>query len=246
MWSLETLQRWYDPADPVHGVEHILRVVALAEKIAAGEGAQMEIVRAAAYLHDAVDRERATVVSRKDHHLAAAELAAQVLKQAGWSEAQIAAVQHCIRSHRFRHPEEAAQTLEAKVVFDADKLDAIGAIGVARAIARAIQKGMPVYTPPSSLFLEKGVLEKDEKHSAYHEYWFKLRHLKDRLFTPTARQLAVERQAVMINFFEALQREAQLFIDSRLPLEERRETHENPQERMDGDAGSNLARLASL
>lgn len=210
MWSLETLSRWYDPADPVHGIEHIRRVVALAEKIAASEGAQMEIVRAAAYLHDAIDRERETFVSRQDHHLVAAELAARVLGQAGWNEMQIAAVQHCIRSHRFRHPQEAPQTLEAKVVFDADKLDAIGAVGVGRAIARAIQKGMPVYAPPSSLFLEKGILDKGEMHSAYHEYWFKLRHLKDRLFTPTARHLAIERQAVMVNFFEALQREADL------------------------------------
>lgn len=210
MCSLETLLRWYDPADPVHGIEHIRRVVALAEKIAASEGAQMEIVRAAAYLHDAVDREQATFVSPQDHHLAAAELAARVLSQAGWSEAQIAAVQHCIRSHRFRHPQEAPQTLEAKVVFDADKLDAIGAIGVGRTIARAIQKGMPVYASPSSLFLEKGVLESNEMHSAYHEYWFKLRHLKDRLFTATARQLAIERQVVMVNFFEALQREVNL------------------------------------
>ncbi|RCK74751.1 MAG: hypothetical protein ANABAC_1468 [Anaerolineae bacterium] len=208
MWSLETLRSWYDPADPVHGIEHVRRVVALAEKIATSEGAQIEIVRAAAYLHDAVDRERAAFVSRKEHHLAAAELAARVLSQAGWSEEQITAVQHCIRSHRFRNASEAPQTLEAKVVFDADKLDAIGAIGAARAIARAIQKGMPVYTPPSSLFLEKGVLDKEEMHSAYHEYWFKLRHLKDRLFTPTARQLAIERQAVMTAFFEALQREA--------------------------------------
>ena len=210
MWSLETLQRWYDPADPVHGSEHIRRVVALAEKIAAGEGAQMEIVCAAAFLHDAVDREQETFASRQEHHLVAAELAARVLSQAGWSEAQIAAVQHCIRSHRFRQSQEAPQTLEAKVVFDADKLDAIGAIGVGRAIARAIQKGLPVYAPPSSLFLETGVLDKGEMHSAYHEYWFKLRHLKDKLFTPTARQLAIQRQAVMTEFFEALQQEADL------------------------------------
>ncbi|PWH19080.1 MAG: hypothetical protein DDG59_04170 [Anaerolineae bacterium] len=222
MFTLETLQRWYDPADPVHGVDHIRRVVALAEKIAAREGAQIEIVRAAAYLHDALDREQATSVSRKEHHLAAADLAARVLRQEGWSETMIAAVQHCILSHRFRHVQEPPQTLEAKVVFDADKLDAMGAFGVARAIARAVQKGMPIYAPPSSLFLERGVLAEQEAHSAYHEYWFKLRHLQERLFTSTARQLAIQRQAVMVAFFEALQREADL-ADGFYSPEERKE-----------------------
>ncbi|MCX8063502.1 MAG: HD domain-containing protein [Anaerolineales bacterium] len=221
MWSLEILQRWYDPADPVHGIDHIRRVVALAEQIAEAEGADLEIVRAAAYLHDAADRKQEDSAPRKDHHLVAAELAGEVLRQAGWNEARIAAVQHCIRSHRFRNSQEAPQTLEAQVVFDADKLDAIGAVGVARAIARAMQKGMPFYAPPSSLFLDTGVLAEQETHSAYHEYWFKLRHLKERLFTPTAHRLAVERQTAMIAFFEALQAEAGIFPNGFSPLEER-------------------------
>ncbi len=210
MWTLETLQRWYDPADPVHGIDHIRRVVALGEIITQAEGADIDIVRAAAYLHDAVDRQRGIAIPRQDHHLAAAQLAGEVLRQAGWNDRRIAAVQHCIRAHRFRSSQEAPQTIEAKVLFDADKLDAIGAVGVARAIGRAMQKGLPFYTPPSSLFLEKGVLDTQEVHSAYHEYWFKLRHLRDRLFTQTARQLAEQRQAVMMAFFEALQAEASL------------------------------------
>ncbi len=210
MWNLETLQRWYDPDDPVHGIDHIQRVVALAEVIAVAEGADLEIVRAAAALHDAVDLQKKAPNPRQDHQLVAAELAGEVLRQAGWSQSRIHAVQHCIRAHRFRSSQEAPQTIEAKVLFDADKLDAIGAIGAARAIARAVQKGQPFYTPPSSLFLEHGVLEKQEAHSAYHEYWFKLRHLKDRLFTETARQLALERQAIMVAFFEALQADATL------------------------------------
>lgn len=223
MWSFETLQHWYDPADPVHGIDHIWRVVALAEQIAKAEGADLEIVRAAAYLHDAADHEQEGSVSRKDHHLVAAQLAGGILRRAGWDEARIAAVQHCIRAHRFRNSQEAPQTLEAKVVFDANKLDAIGAVGVVRAIARSMQKGLPFYAPPSSLFLESGVLTEQEVHSAYHEYWFKLRHLKDRLFTPTARQLAAERQKVMTVFFEALQDEAGIFSNRFQPLEERSE-----------------------
>lgn len=209
MWNLETLQSWYDPEDPVHGLDHIRRVVALAERIAVAEGANLEIVRAAAYLHDAADRRKEYPSARQDHHLTAAELAGEILRQMDWDELRVTAVQHCIRAHRFRNSQEAPQTLEAKVVFDADKLDAIGAVGVARAIARSTQKGLPFYFPPSSLFLATGVLETGEVHSAYHEYWFKLRHLKERLFTPTAHQLAIERQDVMDAFFKALQNEAE-------------------------------------
>lgn len=210
MWSLETLQRWYDPADPVDGIDHIRRVVALAERIAVAEGADIEIVQATAYLHDASDRGKEGINARKDHHLTAARLAGEILCQADWEESRIAVVQHCIRGHRFRNYQEAPKTLEAQVVFDADKLDAIGAVDVARAIARSTQKGLPFYASPSSLFLETRVLAEQEIHSAYHEYWLKLRHLKERLFTQTARQLAAERQTVMSTFFEALQAEARI------------------------------------
>jgi uncharacterized protein len=212
MWSVESLKRWYDPDDAVHGIDHVQRVVALAERIAEAEGGRMEIVRAAAALHDATDRQPNHPLARHDHHRQAAELAGEILRQAGWQEEQIAAVQHCIRAHRFRNSSEAPQTLEAKIVFDADKLDAIGAVGVARAIAHSTQKGCPFYAPPSTRFLETGVLAEEEVYSAYHEYWFKLRHLKERLYTPTARQLALERHQLMKAFFEALSAEAHLVL----------------------------------
>jgi uncharacterized protein len=116
-------------------------------------------------------------------------------------------VKHCIRAHRYRDRQEPPQTLEAKVLFDADKLDAIGAVGVARAIGYAIQAGQPAYAPPSAQFLETGELEPGEPHSAYHEYHFKLRRIKDRMLTATGRKMAVERHQVMAEFFERLARE---------------------------------------
>jgi uncharacterized protein len=65
---------------------------------------------------------------------------------------RIAAVQHCIRAHRFRDDREPPQTLEAKILFDADKLDVLGAIGAARTIAYAVLDGQPVYAEPSPRF----------------------------------------------------------------------------------------------
>ena len=208
MPSIEEARPWYPANDPVHGFDHVLRVYALAERLALSEGADLEIVHAAVLLHDANCGEQAPTHShRPDHHNAAAELARQVLKDQGWDQERIAAVEHCIRAHRFRQDSEAPQTLEAKVLFDADKLDAIGAIGVARAIAYAACAGQPAYARPSTLFLQTGQKEENEPHSAYHEYLFKLARLKERLYTSTARCLAEQRHRWMAAFFERLAKE---------------------------------------
>jgi uncharacterized protein len=208
MPTIETARKWYPVADLVHGFDHVLRVYHLADHLAQAEGADIKIVRAAALLHD-VDssqlKERQT--RRLQHHIAAAEFAEQVLSAEGWSPEGIAAVSHCIRAHRFRDDLEQPQTLEAQVLFDADKLDAIGTIGVTRAIAFATQAGSPAYAPPSTKFIETGQLEDGELHSAYHEHLFKLSKIRIRLYTPTARVIAEERHRIMEDFFNQLSAE---------------------------------------
>ncbi len=204
--TLETARRWYDD-DPTHGFGHIVRVYRLAEDIARAEGADLALVRAAALLHDAHDAASLEAAGRAGHHLASAHFAARVLQAEGWDEARIAAVQHCIRAHRFRDDREQPQTLEARCLFDADKLDAIGAVGVARAIAYAVNHGAPIYAPPSQQFLTSGQKQPDEPHSAWHEYWFKLRHLPERLFTRRGRALAADRARLMERYFQALAQE---------------------------------------
>lgn len=204
MPDIETARSWY-PADPVHGFDHILRVYRLASLIAVREGADLEIVQAACLLHDTSgDLEADPSQNRETHHHSSAEFARQVLKAEGWPEERIEAVEHCIRAHRFRDHREPPQALEAKVLFDADKLDAIGAIGVARAVAYAANDCQPFYVQPSGYFLQTGKLEPGEPHSAYHEFIFKLRHLKERLFTPTAKEIAGERHRFMQEFYVRL------------------------------------------
>jgi uncharacterized protein len=211
MPTLEQARQWYPANDPVHGFEHVLRVYRMAERLARAEGADLELVRAAVLLHDAQDSQAGEdeehTEKRGNHHLRSAEFAAKVLGAEGWPEERIAAVQHCIQAHRFRDDSTAPQTLEAQVLFDADKLDAIGAIGVVRALAFAISAGKPVYYPVSPGFLKSGELEAGEAHSAYHEYLFKLVKLKDRLYTPSARSMAEQRHARMVEFFEGLSAE---------------------------------------
>ncbi len=123
-------------------------------------------------------------------------------KAGSWNAFQ--AVQHCIRAHRYRSGGEAPETIEAKVLFDADKLDVIGAVGVVRALAYAFQVKQPAFAEPSQSFLEDGTKQPGEGHSAYHEYLFKLKKIADKLFTNTARAIAQHRQQFLNDYFEEL------------------------------------------
>lgn len=202
--SIEQARQWYREADTVHDFEHVLRVLHTAEVIARQEQANMEIIHTAALLHD-VSGALPGSKERAEHHIASAVFAGQVLLNAGWPPEKIEAVQHCIRTHRFRaKADEVPSTLEAKILFDSDKLDVIGAIGVARVIAYAALAGSPFYVEPSESFLVTGKKVEGEPHSAYHEYLFKLRRIKDRLFTPTARKLAEDRHAYIEDYFKRL------------------------------------------
>ena len=131
-------------ADSAHDFDHVLRVTAMADRIAQAEGANREIVRAAALLHDiGLDEGRA------GHETSAANRAAEILREQGYAEDFWHAVAQAIESHRFRSG-PTPQTLEAQVLFDADKLDAIGAIGVARAFAFGAHRGQKLWgvVPP--------------------------------------------------------------------------------------------------
>ncbi|HZW04178.1 MAG TPA: HD domain-containing protein [Anaerolineaceae bacterium] len=202
MPTLEQARAWYPTADPVHGFDHVERVYRTAERLAQAEGADLEIVRAAALLHD-VHGSDPNDEHRADHHEQSAAAAGEILAAEGWAPERIQAVQDCIRAHRFRGG-QAALTLEAQVLFDADKLDVLGAIGAARTIAYAVLAGQPHYAPPSQRFLAHGEEEPGEPHSAYHEYLFKLRRVKDRLHTASARRIAETRHAALVAFFESL------------------------------------------
>jgi uncharacterized protein len=207
MPTMEQAREWYEPHDAVHGFDHALRVYRLAEKIGVELGADLEILRAAALLHDASGAAPGEGGTRSSHEQDSADFARAVLLEEGWEEERIAAVQHCIRAHRYRG-REAPETLEAQILFDADKLDVVGAFGVARTIGYAVQAERPIFSEPTEHFLESGSTEPGEPHSAYHEYLFKLRHVKDRLHTSIAKRLAEKRVVVLTQFFEQLAAEA--------------------------------------
>ena len=200
MITIEEASRLYQESDTAHGFDHVLRVLTLAERIGQAEGANLEIVRAAALLHD---------VARADeesdgacHAWTGAQRAREILQ--GHPPEKVEAVAQAIATHRFRE-KSTPQTLEAQVLYDADKLDAIGAIGVARAYAISGQKGRRLWG--SVLADYQGEIQDTPEHTAVHEFVFKLSRLKETLFTPTAKAIAEERHRYMVEFFARLERE---------------------------------------
>ena len=202
-------------ADSAHDFDHVLRVLRMAEKIALIEGADIEIVRAAALLHDiGLDQGRA------GHETSAANRAREILRNLAQDSAAqpdssqqpspdfIDAVAHAIEAHRFRSG-PTPQTLEAKVLFDADKLDSIGAIGVARAYAFGGHRGQKLWAgvPPDYTDPMDGREADPRRHTAVHEFHVKLAKIKDRMQTATGRAIAAERHAFMVKFYEQLDRE---------------------------------------
>jgi uncharacterized protein len=207
MITIDEARAHYPSEDTAHSFAHVLRVLKLAERIGQAEGADMEILRAAVLLHDIA--RVAEDAGGPCHAEAGAERARHILS--GHATAKIEAVARAIRTHRFRGS-SLPQTVEAKILYDADKLDAIGAIGVARAYAIAGHHGQRLWAKVPDGFAQRSIKEArgdvaDNEHTPVHEYWFKLSKLKDALFTTTARAIAADRHSYMARFFERLELE---------------------------------------
>jgi uncharacterized protein len=199
MITIEEARQYYTGTDAAHGFDHVLRVLTLAERIAQAEGADLEIVRAAALLHDVgrTEEERGGGC----HARIGAELAREILR--GHPQDRVEAVVEAIAAHRFRR-DPSPQSLEAQVLYDADKLDAIGAIGIARAYAIAGHEGQRLWAD-----LTADSDDGQGGHTPVHEFDFKLSRLKDKLFTITARRIAADRHRFMVAFFQRLTEEVQ-------------------------------------
>lgn len=183
-----------------HGWDHTLRVLRLAERIGSVEGADPDVLLVATLLHDigrhAEDESRGCVC----HALHGARLAGPVLRETcmGLSSDQRENVLHCIRSHRFRG-RETPESLEARVIFDADKLDAIGAIGIARAYLFAGEIGARLHCPEVPVSQSLAYSMQD---TGYREYVVKLCRIRECILTGEGRRIAEERHRFMAEFFD--------------------------------------------
>ena len=192
-----------------HDWDHTQRVRCNALQLARGEGADLLVVEVAALLHDIGRPQELADQGKTDHAQVGAEMAALLLPQLGVDDdAFIAHVVDCIRTHRFRtRTGEPPATIEAKVLFDADKLDSLGAIGLARAFHFAGKTGARVHNTPQEALSGDSYGRED---SALREFLVKLQNVPGRLLTATGRQIGAERLAFMREFFARLDRECAL------------------------------------
>ena len=194
------------PAKPSHDLEHVRRVVALARHIARVEGADEVLVGCAAYLHDIARVEEDA--GGEDHAVAGARHAREVLSGSGiFTKTEVDGICDAIASHRFRSGPEPA-TLEARCLFDADKLDALGAVGIGRAYMMAGEHGQLLWSEVPEDARPRSVAEIDHfRYSPVEEYRVKLFHLPDRMTTGEGRRMAERRHAFMSAFFDELDAE---------------------------------------
>ncbi|MBS3769859.1 MAG: HD domain-containing protein [Bacteroidales bacterium] len=193
----------FESARSSHRWDHTQRVYRMALHLSELEGADREIVALAALLHDIGRTEEDRSRGRIRHAERGADMARKILAGESLENDKIEKIVHCIVTHRFRDNKQ-PETPEAKVLFDADKLDSIGAVGIARAFLFAGEVGAMLHD--KEVDPEKS-LPYSEEDTAYREYLVKLRYIKDQMLTRSGLELAKERHRFMTDFFERLNRE---------------------------------------
>jgi uncharacterized protein len=205
--SMEDIKRFamrcFPNGSSSHAWEHTQRVCNLCMHIGQAERADMDVLEIAAYLHDIGRPYQDEAEGAICHAKKGAEMAGALLEKCPISPEQKANVIHCIRSHRFRGDCQ-PQTLEARVLFDADKLDAIGAIGIGRAFQFAGELRAKLHNP---LVNPEETEPYSEEDTGYREFKLKLSKIKDRMLTDEGRRMARERHAFMELFFERFLKE---------------------------------------
>jgi len=196
--QIKTLaRRLFENARGSHDWDHTLRVCRLCKHIGAAEGADMQVLMIAAYLHDIGRCRQDASEGAVCHADKGARMAWPLINRLALSETQKANIIHCIQAHRFRGSRR-PETTEARVLFDADKLDSIGAIGVARAYLFAGEIGAKLHNPDMAPEDARSYSKND---TGFREFKVKLCKIKDRILTTEGRRLAEERHEFMEQFF---------------------------------------------
>lgn len=199
----EKILSYFEGINPCHDLSHTERVLNLALAIGEKEGADLEILEVATLLHDVARKEQDECSGAICHAERGGELAGEILKELKFPEDKIDKVVHCVETHRFRKG-HAPESIEAKILYEADKLDSIGAIGIGRAFSFAGTRGSHVH------FLDLDLTEDEEygeKDCAYREFLVKLLKVKDKMITESGKELAGERHDFMVEFFDRINKE---------------------------------------
>lgn len=185
--------------DAAHDLTHLDRVWSNCQRIAASEGGNMRILLAGAYLHDLVNLpkdapERATASAQS------AQAAEPHLHALGYTPEEVTQTTHAITAHSFSAGIE-PETLESRILRDADRLDALGAIGIARAFAVSGTLNRPFYDPADPFARHR---QPDDRAFALDHWPLKLLRLPDAMLTETGRRIARQRLATMRQFLSDL------------------------------------------
>lgn len=205
-----------DPGDDgSHDTSHLARVWANARVIQAAEGGDAELLAAAVLLHDCVAVEKSSPLRAQASRLAA-ERARGILAGLGWDGTRIEAAAHAIAAHSFSAG-IAPETLEARILQDADRLEALGAIGIARLFYTAGRMGSLFYDQDDPRAERRAL---DDRSFANDHFRAKLLRLEGGFQTPTGRRLARERTRLVADFLAAF--EAEIGLPDPTP------THQEP------------------
>ena len=207
------VEKEMEGTSPAHDIDHVLRVYNLCLKLAKHErNVDLDVLKTAALLHDIARSKESLEV---DHAVLGAEISEKILKELGYPQEKIERVKHCILTHRFRS-ENRPETIEAKILSDADKLDVLGAVGIARSFILAGEYGQKLFVDmPIEEYIKQnleggkydGKIIDPSKHSPNLEFETKFKHIPRRLYTEKAREIAKERVEFMRQFFERLKKE---------------------------------------
>lgn len=193
--------------DSAHDRQHVYRVLNNAIEIAKGEdNVNMDVLMTAALLHD-IGRADEKNDPSADHAVIGGDRAYRLLTETpelAYDRDFAEHVRQCIRTHRFRRNDPPA-TIEASILFDADKLDVCGAIGIARTLMYSGAHERPIYTTAPDGTIRDG--KEDTEDSFFREYRFKLEGMYDRFLTRRGAELARERQQSAVDFYNALLQE---------------------------------------
>lgn len=200
--TLEEIKTMYESADPAHDFSHIIRVYKIARKIGKAEGADMQVLLYAALLHDVGAESKLSGASAESDALRL-RIAEEFLKKKSLPEGLRDKILYAIDVHRFSKGIVPA-TKEAKILQDADRLDAMGAIGIARVFMTGGAMGRKFYSPEDPFCKTRAP---DDKMWNLDHFYKKILKLESGMYTETAKRIARIRVAVLKRYLEDLQME---------------------------------------
>lgn len=193
------LKKEQSASDAAHDDGHVRRVVANAKKLAEAEGADLAVVLPAAWLHDCIVIPKNSL-QRSSASRLAAKRAGKLLRAADYPAQHIAAIEHAIEAHSFS-ARVAPKTIEAKVVQDADRLEALGAVGIARTLITGGANGTPFYDPAEPFPVTRVA---DDRASIIDHFFTKLLTLAETMQTAAGRAAAQQRAEFLKQFLTQL------------------------------------------